>query len=220
MMGIQMRGGGPFIFPIWHDIESEDVAKQSPILASIVAARTRVMDVEQIAEAVAQSVPGFDAEVAKQTVVNTEVSKFTDEERTMLQGLLNLNRRIFKYWYDVAHNYWHDSASAWEETINPDDALQNAREARDYHELVNARGEIDGFASDEMLELTETLAEHIRNCQQRLIYEVNRNGVSDPKRQGPLWREVQVGVRDAFVSQGTEAAYLDLRERVRDELKR
>lgn len=218
MMAIQMQGGSPYIFPIWHEIEAEDVSKLSPTLAGKKAARTSAMDVEEIADAVARSVPGFDAERAERVETETQTTSLTQEERISYQGLLNLNRRIFKYWYSVAHNYWHDGASAWEETIDPEDVMQNARDARDYQELINARDEIDAFAPDEILDLAQKLANHIRNCQQRVLYEVERYGVDDPKRQGPLWRQVQVGVRDAFDSQDTQVAYLDLRRSIRERL--
>ncbi len=220
MMSYQMEDGKPFIFPIWYDIGAEDVRRHSPTLASLVALRTSTMDVEQVAATVARSVPGFDADKAEQVEIAVNSSAFSDEERTLLAGLLNLNRRIFKYWYNVSHNYWHTGASAWDETVDPDDAISNAENARDYQELVNARDEVEAFVSDGLLELAESFAERVQNCQRRLLYEVGRHSISEPKQQGPLWREVQVGIRDAFVSQGTEAAYLDLRERVRDELKR
>ncbi len=218
MMAIQMQGGSPYIFPIWHGIESEEVSRRSPTLAGRKAARTSAMDIEEIANAIAQSVPGFDAEEAEQVETETNISGLTEEERTLYQGLLNLNRRIFKYWYSVAHNYWHEGATSWEETIDPEDVVQNARDARDHQELVDARDEIDAFAPDEILDLTRTLAEHIRNCQQRVLYEIGRYGVDNPKQQGPLWRQAQAGVRDTFVSQDTQAAYLDLRRSIRERL--
>ncbi len=96
--------------------------------------------------------------------------------------------------------------------------MQNARDARDYKELIDARDEIDAFAPDEILNLAQNLADRIRNCQQRVLYEVDRNGVDNPTQQGPSWREVQVGVRDSFVSQDTQTTYLDLRQRIRERL--
>ncbi len=218
MMAIQMQGGSPYIFPIWHGLESEDVSRLSPTLAGRKAARTSAMDIEEIADAVARSVPGFDAEEAEQVETEAKPVDLTEEERTLYQGLLNLSRRIFKYWHSVAHNYWHDGAGAWEETVDPEDVVRNARDARDYQELVSACDEIDAFAPDEVLKLAQNLTDHIRNCQQRVLYEVRRHGVDDPKRQGPLWREVQVGVRETFDSQDTQAAYLDLRRSIRERL--
>lgn len=83
------------------------------------------MDIEEIASAVARSVPGFDAEEAERVETKTKAAGLTEEERTLYQGLLNLSRRIFKYWYSVSHNYWHDGASAWEETVDPEEVVQN-----------------------------------------------------------------------------------------------
>lgn len=178
------------------------------------------MDLEEIANAVAQSVPGFDTEEAEQIETEIKAVDLTEEERTLYQGLLNLSRRIFKYWYSVANNYWYDGASAWDETVDPEDAVQNATDARDHQELADARDEIDAFAPVEILDLSQNLTDHIRNCQQRVLYEVRRHGVNDPKRQGPLWREVQVGVRDTFDSQDTQTTYLDLRRSIRELLVR
>jgi len=215
MMAIQMQGGSPYIFPIWHEIEFEDVSRLSPTLAGKKAARTSAMDVEEIANAIARSVPGFDAEGAEQVETEIETGALPREERTLYQGLLNLNRRVYKYWYSVAHNYWHDGASAWEETIDPEDVLQNAGDARDYQEMINALDEIDAFAPDAILVLAQRLADHIRNCQHRVLYEVDRYGVDAPKEQGPLWRQVQVGIRNTFDSQDTQATYLALRQSIR-----
>lgn len=220
MMNIQMQGGSPYIFPIWHGIESEDVNRLSPTLAGKKAARTSVMDIEEMADAVARSVPGFDAEEAEQGKAEIEAVNLTKEERTLYQGLLNLSRRIFKYWYSVAHNYWYEGASTWDETVEPEDVLQNARDARDHQELAGARDEIDAFAPQEILDLAQNLTDHIRNCQQRVLYEARRYGIDDPKQQGPLWREVQVGVRETFDSQNTQAIYLDLRRSIRERLVR
>lgn len=221
----QMEGGGtPFILPIWHKIEHADVAKQSPTLAMRYAARTGDMDVEEIAEMVLRAVRGSDAdeELAALEDPSTDrqdaTSSLNDEERALYRGLLSRNRRIYEYWYRVSHNYWHEGAGAWDEVVDPEDVVQNATDARDYRDLVDARNEIDAFAPDTVLDLTQNLAEHIRNLQQRVLYEVRRNGISDPKEQGPLWRELQLGVRDAFTSQDTQTAYLDLRERIRDAL--
>ena len=220
MMNIQMQGGSPYIFPIWHRIESEDVNRLSPTLAGRKAARTSVMDLEEIANAVAQSVPGFDADEAEQIETEIKAIDLTEEERTLYQGLLNLSRRIFKYWYSVAHNFWYDGTGAWDETVDPEDVVRNARNARDHQELAGARDEIDAFAPDEILDLSQNLTDHVRNCQQRVLYEVRRYGVDDPKQQGPLWREVQVGVRETFDSQDTQATYLDLRRSIRERLVR
>lgn len=223
----QMEAGGPpFILPVWHKIDREDVAKQSPTLAMKYAAKTSTMDPEEIAEEVVRVVWGPGTGEAERLVEGQSAggqptkSSLNDEERALYRGLLNRNRRIYEYWYNVSHNYWHDAAGAWEETVDPDDVVQNARDARDYQELVDARNEIEAFASDQILDLTQNLAEHIRNCQQRVLYEVDRYGVNDPKRQGPLWREVQVGVRDTFTDQDTQTVYLDLRQSVRQRLIR
>lgn len=220
MMSIQMDDGTPFVFPIWHDIGKADVAKRSPTLAGIFAASTSVLDIEQMAAAVAESVPGFEPRSLDEPEINVEASELDAEERTLLRGLMNINRRIFKYWYDVAHNYWFEGASAWERPVDPEDALANAQNAKDYEDLVEARDEIGVFASDEILKLADSMAERIGNCQKRLLYEVQRYGISDPKAQGPLWREAQAGTRETFKSQNTEAFYLSLQEHIREQLKR
>lgn len=223
----QMEAGAPpFILPIWHKIEHKDVAKQSPTLAMKYAARTSTMDPEEIAEEVVRVVRGPEVGEVERAVEGQSaegqprISSLNDEERALYRGLLNRNRRIYEYWYKISHNYWHDGANAWEETVDPDDVVQNARNAYDYQELVDARNEIEAFAPDQILDLTQSLAEHIRNCQQRILYEVERHGIDDPKQQGPLWREVQVGVRDTFTAQDTQTVYLDLRQSIRQGLIR
>lgn len=220
MMSITMEDGSPFIFPIWHDIEREDVAKQSPTLSGIYAASTNLLDIEQMAAAVAETVPGFEPKSLDEPEISAEASELDSEERTLLRGLTNINRRIFKYWYSVSHNYWHEGASAWERPIDPEEALVNAQEAKDYDDLVDARDEIEAFASDEILELAGEVAERIGNCQKRLLYEVQRYGIDDPKAQGPLWRDAQMGIRETLKSQNTEAFYLSLQEHIRNRLKR
>lgn len=220
MMSIEMGDGTPFIFPIWHDIGKDDVAKRSPTLSGIFAASTSALDIEQMAAAVAESVPGFESKSLNEPEIDVAASELDAEERTLLRGLMNINRRIFKYWYNVAHNYWFEGASAWERPVDPEDALANARDAKDYDDLVEARDEIEVFASDEILELADSMAERIGSCQKRLLYEVQRYGISDPKAQGPLWREAQAEVRGTFKSQNTEAFYLSLQEHIREQLKR
>lgn len=85
---------------------------------------------------------------------------------------------------------------------------------------MTARGMLDAFAPDEILDLSQNLTDHSRNCQQRVLHEIRRHGVDDPKQQGPLRQEVQVGVRETFDSQDTQVNYLDLRRSVRERLVR
>jgi len=55
----EVAGRGKLILPIWHNVTHEDVLEYSPMLADKVALDTRKMSLEEIAEALAEVLPGL-----------------------------------------------------------------------------------------------------------------------------------------------------------------
>jgi hypothetical protein len=54
----EVAGRKKIILPIWHNVTKEDVMEYSPTLADNKALDTRQMSLEEIAEAIAEVLPG------------------------------------------------------------------------------------------------------------------------------------------------------------------
>jgi hypothetical protein len=56
----EVAGRKKLILPVWHNVTHEDVMEYSPTLADKKALDTRYMDLEEVAEAIAEVLPGTD----------------------------------------------------------------------------------------------------------------------------------------------------------------
>lgn len=140
------------------------------------------------------------------------------ERRSIYKDVLRDSRYIFHYWYDVGNNYWYPGAGPLEKAVDPDDVAAGVRTLRHYHQLKDWQAETDSVASEEVVELIGALADFVRNCEQRALYELQSNGITDPTRQDILWRGVQDTIKQEFKEQGVHPAYFNLRRQIREEL--
>lgn len=58
----EVAGRKKLILPVWHNVTHEDVMEYSPTLADKKALNTGLMDLEEIAEAIAEVLPGTDSD--------------------------------------------------------------------------------------------------------------------------------------------------------------
>lgn len=62
----EVAGRKKLVLPVWHNVTHEDVIEYSPTLADKKALDTRQMDLEEIAQAIAEVLPGTDVPDSEQ----------------------------------------------------------------------------------------------------------------------------------------------------------
>ena len=140
------------------------------------------------------------------------------EKRSIYKDNLRDSRYILHYWDDAGRVYWHPAPGPLDKPLDPNEVVENAKNLRHYHELKEYQAEADSIASDMVVELIGTLADFVRNCEQRVLFEVQANGITDPQTQQILWRNLQAALQQEFREQGVQPAYFALRAQIRKEL--
>jgi len=140
------------------------------------------------------------------------------EKRSIYKDILRESRHIVHYWADAGRDYWHSAPGPLDKPLDPDGVIENAKRLRHYHELKEKQAEADSLASEVVVELIGAFADLVRNCEQRVLFEAQNQGITDPKAQDALWRGVQSALQQEFRDQGVQAAYFALRGQIRKEL--
>jgi hypothetical protein len=102
--------------------------------------------------------------------------------------------------------------------LDPNEIIEDAWKLRHYYELKEWQAEADSIASDIVVGLIGAFADFVRNCEQRVLFEIQNRSITDPLEQDVLWREVQAAIQQEFREQGVQAAYFALRSQIRKEL--